>query len=185
MRRLALAVVLLAACGSSPAVTTGRWELAPHRAPCVAGNWQTMCLLRREAGSSEPFTLLYDAIDGFTHRWGRSYTLDVETTPIETPLPDQGSEEYRLLATVRDEPVADGHAFTVTLFSPGPGWLPFAERTGDTTGRFMDETPFDCASALVCAELAQVLHDEAEADLSMRFRIGEAITLELVEVERI
>lgn len=109
MRALAAAVTLLAlaSCTSSTPVVEEEvlvLEVAAETAPCT-GEMTTTCL-RVRAPDEEEWRLFYDPIEGFEHREGTRYVLEVARRPVDYPPADGSAWRYRLLQVLerRDAP---------------------------------------------------------------------------------
>lgn len=60
--------------------------------------------LRIRSAESEPWTLFYSRIEGFTFEEGHAYKLRVEVTSVANPPAGGSSERYRLLEVVSKTP---------------------------------------------------------------------------------
>lgn len=169
MRLASIAACLfaLAGCGRSVRVI----DIAAHRQPCNEGVVEDLCLLS-VSGDRLVFTAF---IEGFTHRWGHAYTVEVEYEPEPEPIPeDHPGGQTRLIRVMKDELVADGTEFSLGIF-PG-GQPPFLEVVGATRGRFMDGQEFSCATEALCTELGALLaRDEHRAQLTFTFAVGATV----------
>lgn len=138
-------------------------EIDHYRVPCV-GEAASWCARIRSVGEAA-FELSYDGIEGFVPAWGHTYTIEIATRPEPEVLADGPSEHRRLVRVLRDQPVAAGTTFSVTMPSPGPGLADLVTVDGGTEGNLLDGTPFVCASAEVCASLRTGLAQGANVTL--------------------
>ncbi len=96
-----LLLLALPACDSGSPETT-RIYVADQKAACV-GVAPQECLLVRE-DPADPWTLFYDAINGFTFEAGYFYTLDIEILPVPNPPADGSSERWVLVRIIEIQP---------------------------------------------------------------------------------
>ena len=82
--------------GPDERVTT--LEVAESRAPCV-GLYKQQCLQVRERADA-PYSLFYDAIEGFTYVPGSHYVLLVGIRAVVSPMADGPSLSYRLIRVI-------------------------------------------------------------------------------------
>lgn len=103
---MTLTLVAPAACSSAtaPAERVYTLKVAPARAPC-AGVAPQQCFQVRE-GSNAPYTLFYDAIQGFTYEPGYWYVLEVGERSVANPPADGSSKSYRLISIVSRAPAS-------------------------------------------------------------------------------
>lgn len=121
-----------------------------YRHACV-GEGAQMCL--RVQGEREPsFSLFYSEIEGFTHQWGRVYTLQVDITEVEDPPADGSSFDYDLVSVVDTMEVAPGTTF---LFP----FMPSTESLLEVNGLDLmaGDRAFRCDSQQVCDDLEALI----------------------------
>jgi hypothetical protein len=154
---LALAVAGSNACTESPSESRKVVEIDHYAEPCVGGETQMLCLRGRTPGSQD-YVWEYDAVEGFTWRWGHRYTIEEAVTVFPGAPPADGTNvRAQLVKILKDEPVPAGTTFDLITYFVGPGWAEFVASPADGGGRLLDGTPFTCASPELCAELARRL----------------------------
>ena len=79
--------------------------VSEKRADCEGGEGPRKCLQVRSK-ESEPWTLFYSKIDGFTYEEGTKYQLEVATEPRPNAPQDASSVRYKLVKIVAQEKVA-------------------------------------------------------------------------------
>jgi hypothetical protein len=161
MRALFLVLpIALLGCGSE-SITM---EVNHFRAPCTGLDRQ-LCMQTREQGEAD-FGYFYDGIAGFNHRWGHTYTLEVEVTEVDDPPEDGSSLQYTLKSVVSDAPVAASTTFAMALE------IMDLSLDGGLAGTLMSmtsATPFTCESQAVCDAVLQVNEAGQAADATFGY----------------
>ncbi len=102
---LALGLAGTTACGSAPAPAQEDLvvlEVAPETVRCV-GEMVQRCLRVRGPGEEE-WRNFYDPIEGFEHRDGTRYLLEVERSLVPDPPADAGAYRWRLVRILEEGP---------------------------------------------------------------------------------
>ncbi len=103
---LAFTSLLASACTSSTAANQEEilvLEVAAESVPCV-GEMQDRCIQVRSPGGEE-WQIFYDPIEGFEHKEGTQYTLEVGRRRVPNPPADGSAYAYRLIRIIAQEPV--------------------------------------------------------------------------------
>lgn len=154
MRRLPLAVLLLAGCASTPTdpgePVAESIMVFHHPVECVGFVVQG-CLLVKIDDDAD-YRPLYDGIQSFSYEWGSTYELEVDRYEIENPPADGPSVRRVLRRLVRKTRVPAGTQFEMVLTGNGP-----VQALGNDQYQWFNLPRFDCAAGLNCAGLATAI----------------------------
>jgi hypothetical protein len=127
------------------------YEVDHHGIEC-GGESLDLCLLAREVGDAA-FVAFFPIPEGFEHRWGYRYVLEVTETPIENPPADGSGVRRQLNSVLSETRVASGVSFEVVL----TGGERRVKRLGESRFDIYGVAEFECPGDLHCGELDALL----------------------------
>ena len=143
---------LLSSCGLLNVSTQKTLYLDHYLHECVFSDFD-LCNREREH-ESDPWTLRYFGIEGFTYEWGFTYELRVRETRIANPPADGPSVRTELIELVSKEKVLPATRFRIALTTYGGGAFNI-DKVGD--GFAFYGTGFVCAADALCAEIGTLI----------------------------
>ncbi len=174
MRLAWLLVVLGSACAGDE-IREG--VVDPLRVPCL-GEGNFLCVRLHDDTADGGSRLVYDGLEGYSHRWGVEARVRYHVETVDDPPADGSSERLVVDEVVAEIEDAAGPEIELSFpqTPPGTGWFA-AAGTGQLE---MGDTDVIC-DPVVCEEILN--RTSALAGFSVRLEIVGATTLRALRVQ--
>lgn len=164
---LLIILFFLAGCSESDSsdeqkVQREIWNIAssPKLCQSVITNF---CLRYTVEGDDEE-KVLYAQVEGYSHTWGASDTIEIEKSPISNPPADGPTTKYKLLKVINYATAPIGIIFTYND-------VPFNITTfiQEQDKFFLLGYEVNCAAAILCNELLDLAENDVILNLEIKY----------------